>query len=341
MTKGKNLSAAKTAKNDEFYTRLEDIEKELKHYKKHFRNKIVFCNCDDPEWSNFWRFFSTKFEFLGLKKLISTHHVKDGQSYKLELKKDINGDGVIDGEDLIKTPLEGDGDFRSKESIEILKEADIIVTNPPFSLFREYIDLLMNYNKNFLIIGSQNAITYKEFFPLLKENKVWLGNTMAKKFIQPDGSEKTFGNICWFTNLSHKKRLEDLILYKFYEGNEEEYQKYDNYNAIEVSKVKNIPVDYEGVMGVPITFLEKHNPEQFEIVGITSGRDEFECHPSKKYENAKQHNQNGTLSSGSKANTRATLRLSKIPDSIYYTADNANYPMKIVYARILIKNKTL
>lgn len=268
MSRGDNLRAAKSAKNDEFYTRLEDIEKELKHYKNKFKDKIVFCNCDDPESSNFWKFFSTKFEFFGLKKLISTHYVENGKSYKLELKKDINGDGIIDGEDLIKTPLKSNGDFRSEESIKILKEADIIVTNPPFSLFREYINLLMHYNKKFLIIGSQNAITYKEFFPLLQDNKIWLGNTSAKIFLQPDGTEKKFGNICWFTNLTHKKRFEDIILFRFYEGNKENYPTYDNFNAIEVSKVKDIPVDYKGAMGVPITFLDKYNPEQFEILGL-------------------------------------------------------------------------
>lgn len=341
MSRGQNLSIAKAIKNDEFYTRIEDIEKEIKFYREHFKNKVVFCNCDDPEWSNFWRFFSTNFEFLGLKKLISTHYVENGSSYRLELKKDINGDGIINGEDLVKTKLKEDGDFRSKESIEILKEADIIVSNPPFSLFREYIDLLMKNKKQFLIIGSQNAITYKEFFPLLKENKVWLGNTAAKTFKQPDGTEKHFGNICWFTNLLHKKRSEEILLFKTYQGNEEDYPKYDNYDAIEVSKVKNIPIDYKGVMGVPITFLDKHNIDQFDIVGLTSGREEFECHPSKRYENAKQHNVNGSLSSGSKANTRATLRLNSTPNSIYYTADNAEYPLRIVYARILIKNKNI
>jgi hypothetical protein len=268
MSKGDNLRIAKAVKNDEFYTRLEDIEKELKYYKNKFKGKVIFCNCDDPESSNFWKFFSTKFEFFELKKLISTHYVKNGQSYKLELKKDINGDGIIDGEDLIKIALNGNGDFRSEESIEILKEADIIVTNPPFSLFREYIDLLMKYEKDFLVIGSQNAITYKEFFPLLKNNKIWLGNTAAKVFLQPDGTEKKFGNICWFTNLTHKKRYEDIILFKFYEGDEENFPIYDNYNAIEVSKVKNIPIDYKEEMGVPITFLDKYNPEQFEIIGL-------------------------------------------------------------------------
>lgn len=319
MSKGDNLRAAKAAKNDEFYTRIEDIEKELRFYKEHFKNKVVFCNCDDPEWSNFWKFFSTKFEFFGLKKLVSTHYVKDGQSYKLELKKDINGDGVIDGEDLIKTDLKGDGDFRSEELIEILKEADIVITNPPFSLFREYIKQLMDYEKKFLIIGSQNAITYKEFFPLLKENKVWLGNTLAKIFIQPDGTEKKFGNICWFTNLTHKKRTEDIVLFRSYEKDKEEYPVYDNYNAIEVSKVKDIPFDFKGVMGVPITFLDKHNPEQFEILGIADRQNSSGLRTKKyKIEDSKKFND---------LNARSV-----------YVQGNGEY--KATYARILIKNKT-
>lgn len=221
-------------------TQLPDIENELKHYREHFKDKVVFCNCDDPEWSNFWQFFSLQFEFLGLKKLIATHFEDEKQSYKLEMWRDEAG--VHSG---IKT-LQQNGDFRSPESIELLKEADIVVTNPPFSLFREYIAQLMEYDKKFLIIGNKNAITYKEFFPLLKDNKVWIGYNNVKEFRQPDGSMKKFGNIGWYTNLDIKKRHEELVLYKKYTP--EEYPKYDNYDAINVDKVSDIPIDYDGVM---------------------------------------------------------------------------------------------
>jgi hypothetical protein len=266
VSSNSNLQKAKKEKNDEFYTQLSDIENELKHYHEHFRGKTVFCNCDDPEWSNFWKYFELNFEFLGLKKLVSTHLERDKPSYKLEIVGDINEDGVVNHKDIVKTPVKQNGDFRSPESIEILKEADIVVTNPPFSLFREYVDLLMEHQKKFIIIGSQNAITYKEFFKFIKNNQVLLGNNLVKEFQQPDGTIKKFGNICWFTNLEHKKRNEELILYRKYSP--EEYPKYDNFDAIEVSKVKDIPIDYDGYMGVPITFLDKYNPNQFEILGI-------------------------------------------------------------------------
>jgi hypothetical protein len=265
-----HLDNAKIAKQDEFYTQLSDIEKELRHYKEFFKSKIIFCNCDDPDTSNFWKFFELNFEHLGFKKLISTHFEVDKPSYKLELMTDITGDGKIDKRDVIRTPLKQNGDFRSRECIDILKEADIIITNPPFSLFREYVSQLIEYNKKFLIIGSLNTISYKEIFPLLRDNKMWLGYTSPKKFLQPNGSIKTFGNILWFTNLETKKRHESLILYKVY--NEKEYPKYDNYNAINIDKTKEIPVDYDGEMGVPITFLDKHNPEQFEIIGLAADK---------------------------------------------------------------------
>ena len=263
-----NLHKAKNVKNDEFYTQLPDIENELKHYSHHFKDKVVFLNCDDPEESNFWRFFSLNFEKLGLKKLIATHFETDKPSYKLEIVRDINNDGKINQLDTIKTPLTQNGDFRSPECIEILKEADIVVTNPPFSLFREYVEQLMNYDKKFLIVGPMNAITYKEIFPLLKNNKMWLGYTTVKEFIQPDGTIKNFGNINWYTNLDIKKRHDDIILFKKY--NAKDYPKYDNYDAINVDKVSEIPEDYYGAMGVPITFLDKYNPEQFEILGISN-----------------------------------------------------------------------
>ena len=273
-----NLSNAKRAKNDEFYTQLSDIENELKHYKSHFAGKVVYCNCDDARKSNFFRFFQKKFNDYGLKKLITTSYNENGHGSFLVYEGDTNGNGKLDDNEIKLSDLKGNGDFRSEECIELLKEADIVVTNPPFSLFREYISTLVQYNKKFLVIGNQNAITYKEIFPLIKENKLWTGNNMVKAFRVPQVTNKNcevlpngeiiakFGSICWFTNLDIKKRHEEIILYKSH--NEEEFPKYDNYDAIEVSKVCEIPKDYDGIMGVPITFLDKYNPSQFEIVGL-------------------------------------------------------------------------
>ena len=275
-----SLSNAKRAKNDEFYTQLSDIENELKHYKSHFAGKVVYCNCDDARKSNFFRFFQKKFNDYGLKKLITTSYNENGHGSVLVYEGDTNGNGKLDDAEIKVSELKGNGDFRSEECIELLKEADIVVTNPPFSLFREYIATLVQYNKKFLVIGNQNAITYKEIFPLIKENKLWTGNNMVKTFRVPQVTNKNcevlpngeiiakFGSICWFTNLDIKKRHEEIILYKKY--NEEEFPKYDNYDAIEVSKVCEIPKDYDGVMGVPITFLYRYNPSQFEIVGCAN-----------------------------------------------------------------------
>jgi len=350
-TQNNKLTKAKKNKNDEFYTQLSDIEKELGHYKDHFKDKTIFCNCDDPEESNFWNYFALNFEYLGIKKLVSTHYEREQPSYKLEIVKDINNDGKINKLDTIKTDLKQNGDFRSPESIEILKEADIIVTNPTFSLFREYIALLVEYNKNFIVVGHQNATKYKEIFKLIKENKLWLGYGFkggAAHFINKhyedyatagdhkEGMIRVSG-VVWLTNLEIKKRHEDLILYKKY--NKEEYPKYDNYDAIEVSKTKDIPIDYDGVMGVPITFLNKYNPEQFDIVGMTSGRDEFEATPIKKYINPKQVNKDGSITNGSKVNTSSTLIYDTRPEGIHYTADNVNGYMKVLYTRFLIKRK--
>ena len=284
----KSLTKANKSKNDEFYTNLNDIEKELGHYKEHFKDKIIFCNCDDPEESNFWKYFSLNFKYLGLKKLIATHFGNGKPSYKLEIVKDINKDGKINNLDTIKTKLKQNGDFRSPECIEILKEADIIVTNPPFSLFREYIAQLMEYNKKFVIIANQNALTDKDIFELIKKNKIWLGidnggtkwfkvpkhydiTTESRKKIENGKKFFSMGTIVWLTNLDNKKRHEDLILYKKY--NSKDYPNYKNYNAINVDKVSDIPLDYEGVMGVPLTFLDKYNPEQFEIIGQTHSGD--------------------------------------------------------------------
>ena len=287
MAKNNNLHTAKATKNDEFYTQLEDIENELKYYKDYFKGKVVYCNCDgflNEEKSNFFVYFSLNYEFLGLKGLICTKYNPNGKGRKYEYYGDLNGNNYPDEEEIFTSDLEGDGDFRSEECIEILKKCDIVCTNPPFSLFRQYVAQLFEYNKDFLIIGNVNAISYKEVFPLIKENKMWLGVSSFNKgmyFGVPDdytyadtykfdrerNGKKVMrvSSICWFTNLDHKKRHEELVLYKKY--NEEEYPKYDNYDAIEVSKVTDIPMDYEGIMGVPITFLDKYCPEQFEIVG--------------------------------------------------------------------------
>ena len=282
MAKGDNLAKAKKEKNDEFYTQINDIENELKHYRKHFKDKIIFCNCDDPEWSNFWRYFHLNFDFLGLKKLITTHYDMEKPTYKMEYEGGNDNDWTVG----TITPLEQNGDFRSPECIELLKEADIIVTNPPFSLFREYVSQLIEHNKKFIIIGSKNAITYKEIFPLIKENKIWLGNGFkagnayfrvenngegyAKGVYDPVTKLVKFRNCGWFTNLDHNKRHEKIDLVEKY--NPEKYPEYDNYKAINVDKVLNIPVDYDGVMGVPITFLDKYNPEQFEILNANDFR---------------------------------------------------------------------
>ena len=289
MAKNNNLHKAKTAKNDEFYTQLTDIEKELRYYKTHFKGKTIFCNCDNPKHSNFWKYFHLNFNHFGLKKLIATHYHEVEPTYKIEYTgEDDNNCEIGD-----ITSLKTNGDFRSPECIALLQEADIVVTNPPFSLFREYIAQLIDYDKKFICIGSQNAITYKEFFPLLKENKVWLGCTSPKEFIQPDNSIKKFGNISWFTNLDIIKRHEFIDLIEKYSP--EKYPKYDNYDAINVNKVLDIPVDYDGVMGVPITFMDKYNPEQFEILGITCRRysPEYCTHTYTKEEYSNANDLNG------------------------------------------------
>ena len=234
-----NLHKAKEAKNDEFYTQLNDVSEELRHYKEHFKNKIIFCNCDDPTSSAFWKYFHLNFEHLGLKKLIATHYDKEKPTYKMEYEGGDDNDIEIG----IKTPLEGNGDFRNQECIDLLKKADIVVTNPPFSLFREYVNMLEEHNKKFLIIGNKNAITYKEFFPLLKDNKAWIGYSTPSEFDTPEGMTKKINGLCrWFTNLDIKKRHEKLILWKNYTS--AEFPQYDNYDAINVDKVSNIPCDY-------------------------------------------------------------------------------------------------
>ncbi len=294
MSKNKNLHKARDSKKDEFYTQLCDIEHELKRYKKHFKNKVIYCNCDDPRVSNFFHYFSYNFEKLGLKKLIATCYKNQNmdlfsqnsseQAIYLEYNGDKSGNNIPDQNEIGVKSLKGDGDFRSAECIELMKQADIVVTNPPFSLFREHVAQLIEHDKKFLIVGHQNAITYKEIFKLIKENKIWLGYGFkggAAHFINKhyedyaaagdhkDGMIRVSG-VAWFTNLEINKRHEELILYKTYKNNEEEYSKYDNYDAINVDKTKDIPLDYEGEMGVPITFLDKYNPDQFEIVTMST-----------------------------------------------------------------------
>ena len=302
-TLNKSLHKANISKNDDFYTQLSDIEKELKNYKNHFKNKIVFCNCDDPRVSNFFHYFSYNFEKLGLKKLITTCYKNQNMSLFSDEKSEKaiyleysgSKNSIPNPKEIGIKHLKGDGDFRSQECIELLKQSDIVVTNPPFSLFREYVQQLIKYNKKFLIIGNKNAITYKEIFKLIKENKVWVGvmpmgydmlfnvpDEYAKRMLKTgklgsqykiiDGVVYGRSPSVWFTNLDIEKRHEDLILYKKYTNNEGEYPKYDNYDAINVDKTKDIPIDYKGAMGVPISFLDKYNPNQFEILGLDDHR---------------------------------------------------------------------
>lgn len=376
-----SMSAAIKAKNDEFYTLLTDIEKEMRHYRKHFKGKTVLCNCDDPFESNFFKYFVLNFNRLGLKKLIATCYATspianqqlslfdvvggdDEQSnkpYKAVVTKvyDVTGDGGVDMFDvaeLFKThenelvELEGNGDFRSEECLALLDEADIVVTNPPFSLFREYVATLMEHEKKFIIIGNSNAITYKEVFPLIMQDRLWLGVTRSgtgsmwfrimDDFPVKSGQKvengvryQTIGNSAWFTNLDVKKRHEELILVKRYSP--EEYPCYDNYDAIEVSKIVDIPLDYAGVMGVPITFLGKYNPDQFEIVGITKT---WFGGAVKTYEMQTQVSKNGTTSTVSKLNDGPALKVSVPPkDKTYYVVDGEYFIQ--MYARVLIRNK--
>ena len=263
--KNLKLTRARKAKNDEFYTRLCDVENELRHYSEHFKDKIVLCNCDDPTWSAFWKYFHINFKILGLKKLIGTHYEKEKPNSYAVVYEGGNDDNTDDARTKFLT---GDGDFRSTECLEYLKECDTVVTNPPFSLFGEFIGTLRSYNKKFLVVGNKNAITYKGVFDLIRDNRMWLGYSNISILDLPDGTERKDGGLSrWFTNLEIKKRYEDLLLYKTYKS--ADYSNYDNYDAINVDKVKDIPMDYDGVMGVLISFIDKYNPNQFEIVGST------------------------------------------------------------------------
>lgn len=329
MSLNENLRKAKRQKKDEFYTQLSDIESELRHYTRHFQDKVVYCNCDDPRISNFFHYFSYNFEHLGLKKLITACYKNQDRdlfsrhdserAIWLEYKGNTKGGRVPDVGDIGIREFKGDGDFRSAECIELLKQADIVVTNPPFSLFREYVAQLVEFGKKFLVIGSKNAITYKEIFPLIKSGSLWLGHGFSngnayfevadvehyesKSYFDEATGLVKFRNVGWFTNMDHKKRHEKLILYKRYSP--EEYPTYDNYDAINVDKIAEIPMDWDGVMGVPVTFLDKHNPEQFEVMGITD-RDNRYSLKTKKYtlEDASNYNdlngEGGVIKVGSK-----------------------------------------
>jgi hypothetical protein len=351
QTANKNLRSAKTDKKDEFYTQLSDIEKELKHYKNHFKDKVVLCNCDDPRVSNFFHFFSYNFERFGLKKLIATcYKSQDSDLFSennsdraiyLEYTGDKNGNNVPDVEEIGIRHLEGDGDFRSRECIELLKEADIVVTNPPFSLFREYVAQLVEYNKKFVIIGNLNALTYKDIFKLVKENKLWFGNSIhsgdrefrvpqdyplnaASSRIDENGNKYIrVKGVRWYTNLDFNERYEDLILCKNY--NEDEYPKYENFDAINVDVTKDIPFDYAGIMGVPITYIDKYNPEQFEIIGlgISSSGTEVGVQPYKT-----EHKK-----------YRKEIQKRGAVDGDLYMMKNGI--VEVPYARILIKNKKI
>ena len=289
-----NLCEARKNKNDEFYTRYEDIEAEVMKYREQFKDKVVYLPCDDPaeKKSEFWTFFVDNFDAFGLKKLIATHYEENGKAYKIWIDGDTSNDGFVNDGDAQQEDLQGNGDFRSPECIAIMNECDIVCTNPPFSLFRSFVDTIMKADKKFLIIGNQNAFTYKEIFKLIKENKIWTGYNMVKQFNQPDGSIKKFGNICWFTNMTTIKRKEEFIFTREY--NPINYPKYDNYDAIEVDKIANIPKDYYDVMGVPITFLDKYNPNQFEILGHTTSSDKSpeveELRTNPKYRNGARIN---------------------------------------------------
>ena len=325
MAKNSNLHAAKVAKNDEFYTMLTDIEKEMSHYKDFFKGKVVYCNCDDARESNFFKYFSKNFEFLGLKKLITTGYKAEGKGVVLIYEGDKNGNRKVEDDEIVVRQLEGSGDFRSEECIEFLKEADVVVTNPPFSLFREYVKQLMDYGKKFIIVGPCNATHYKEIFPYIKEDRLWWGvSPRGMKFIKPNGNIEAV-NCLWWTNIQHKKRNTPLDLYKRYSN---EYPKYDNYDAINVDKTCDIPMNYDGVMGVPDTFLDKYCPEQFEIVGIdsTDFAEEIGIQPMgaefiKRY---REHGGTGHYTEGMR-------------NLCYYESDGT--PKK-VYSRILIRKRT-
>ena len=384
-----NLSKAKNAKNDEFYTQYLDIEKEITAYLEYnpnvFRGKTILLPCDDPEWSNFTKFFAQNFERFGLKKLISTSFAPDSKNYKngyqpslfekndpqfdknktvkngkiFTLTHDKTGDGKTDVNDLEWHYLQGDGDFKSYEIKKLRDESDIIITNPPFSLFREFLAWIIESRKQFMIIGNMNAITYKEVFPLIKDNKVWLGatgNGSDMVFAVPRGIEvddkdrqkaarlgyigdyTRLGNSCWFTCIDHGRRHQPLPLMsekdiiKF--GSKKPFEKYDNYDAIEVPYVKFIPSDYDGVMGVPISFLDKYSPEQFEVIGS----DAYDGSPSTKKYAKKEKVVNGTRMKSNTGTMGCVIKEEEFGTGTYF---DVGYPVRAVYKRIFIRHKKL
>lgn len=379
----KNLSNAKNVKNDEFYTQFSDIQKEVESYLEYdpntFKGKVVYSNCDDPFESNFFRYFVLNFKRLGLKRLIATSYKPSpvantqlglfGDDVTLEPVKgrpkivankfiinevgDVDGDGSFTLEDIAQqlrtnknnewAPLEGDGDFRSDECVKLLKQCDIVVTNPPFSLFREYVAQLAEYKKKFLIIGNQNSITLKEIFPLVKDNKIWFGYSKVKEFNKPDGSTQTFGNVGWFTNLDHGRRHQPLSLMTMGDNRKfnkklqgkQAYEKYDNFDAIEVPFVDAIPSNYDGVMGVPVSFLDKYNPEQFEIVGLTKT---WFGAATKIYPEQIQVGENNEKSKVTKLNDGAVLKINEPPkNKTYYIVKEKLY--RQTFPRLLVKQK--
>ena len=381
MVRSGNLHRAKAVKDDEFYTCIEDIDKELLRYMEYFKGKTVYCNCDDFYASNFVRYFILSFKKFGLNKLYVSGFLGNSMfRYEPSLFSDmcvhqpilycITNTEVIENKENIgseeirlllsdkrntQVHLKGDekypaGDFRSNECVCVLRDSDIVVTNPPFSLLREYVALLFSYEKSFLFIGSLNAVTCKEIFPLLCNGKIWFGYHDVKGFYNGDGSYHKFGNIGWYTNLPVQHKSDTFCFTERYysrgggplPGINEKYPKYDNYDAINVDKLKDIPLDYDGVMGVPITFLRKYNPvnSEFEILGF-SGRWDNVSFRNTYYKNALFHKSDGTIVDGSKLNTRATILIGKLTDgTAYYTADNQPNPLRCCYARVFIKRKT-
>ena len=351
---------AKKNKNDEFYTRLEDIEKELNHYKEYFKGKTIFCNCDDPRISNFFKYFALNFNEFGLKKLISTCYKNQDvdlftqndceKAVYIEYTGNPNDPTSTDFSTIEVKELKGDGDFRSQECIELLKQSDVVITNPPFSLFREYVAQLIKYDKKFIIVGHQNAISYKEIFSLIKENKLWLGygfkggaahfiNTHYEDYASAgdhkEGMIRVSG-VVWFTNIDIKKRHEELVMYKTY--NPEEYPKYENYDAINVDVSTDIPMDYDGVIGVPITFLDKYSPDQFEIVGLgIVGSCEFTNERRMEI-----LDKNGVPTGKYTVNAKGTLyrkHLESDKKPVAFKDCETGELYQSIYARILIKRK--
>ncbi len=330
MTRNSNLTTAKRLKNDEFYTQIQDIQAELQHYEEQFAEKEILCNCNDGESSGFWIYLSKNFERLKLKKLTCISYSTDAPAYSLEIRNETSR--------IQKKALQGNGDFRNPESIAFLENSDIVITNPPFSIFREYFSLLMQYHKKFLIVGSLNAVTYKEVFPHLKIDEISLGINQIKGFIQKNDTVRTFGNIVWYTNMKSVRPHKRMILKKNYSPLN--YPDYDNLSAIEVGKVSDIPADYYGVMGVPVSFLTKYSPEQFELIGLTSlGQSIDSSLCIRKYKNVFQHGADGKISNGSKTNTSAVIRVRDKPTGTYYTADNVEGYLISKFVRVLIKRR--